>query len=102
MTDHPIKTDTPETTDVNATKLLIDTDALETMTRARGHDLAAEVLTGGGNRERVVQALNIQHTAALDHLLLNGVEMHNQTTRVLIVDMVVDMAVDMAVEAQTI
>lgn len=70
MTDHPTKT---ETKDMNATELLIDADVRETMTGKRGLDLAAEVLAGGGNHEDVAQAQNIQHTADLNHLLLNGV-----------------------------
>jgi hypothetical protein len=71
-TDRPIKTGTLAMTDANATEAQIDTDAHETMTGTRGHDRAAEVRVGGGNHEHVVQARNIRHTVAQNHLLLHG------------------------------
>lgn len=85
-------------TDVNATELLIDTNAREKTTGTRGHDHAAEVLAEEENREPIARAPNIRHTAVLNLLLPNAVEMANETTRVLIVLM----AVDMVVGAQTI
>jgi len=59
-------------TDANATELQIDTDAHETMTGTRGHDHAAEVQVGGGNREHVGRARSIRHTVAQNHLRLRG------------------------------
>ena len=78
-------------TDANAAGVQIDTDARETMTGTRGHDHAAEVQVGGGNREPAGRARNIQHTVAQNLLRLHGMGMVKGTTRVLIGVTVVDM-----------
>ena len=93
VTGHPIKTETPVTTGVNAAEPQIDTDA-ETMKGTRGHDLVTEVLAGGGNHESVAQARNTRHIVVPNRLLLNGVVMVNETIHVLTVVMVVAMVVE--------